>query len=449
MGCFRFCSSWTSVTVLLTYVVGFWSSQLGCIQGFESLLQLPQSGFPSARLRSKRVFSISDFGAKGDGINDDTKAFKSAWDQACSLPVRTTIVLPAENTYLVHPIYLGGPCRSKVTIRISGTIIAPKDPKAWSGLNPRKWLYIYEVNHLTIEGGGTINGMGQKWWSQSCKINPKKPCRHAPTAITFHKCKNLKIKDLVVVDSQKMHMAFTNCIRVLASRLKLIAPASSPNTDAVHISSSRSVEVKDSIFRTGDDCISIVGNSSRIRISSIACGPGHGISIGSLGKSKSWSHVHDVTVDGAFLSNTENGVRIKTWQGGSGFASKITFQNVLMENVSNPIIIDQYYCDSLQPCQNQTLAVKVDNISFMHIKGTSATEEAIKFACSDDFPCEGLYLEDIQLLSCTAAGTATSFCWEAYGSSSGSVYPPTCFSPSEGFIEKQGLSDSYSLIQSG
>ncbi|XP_062092902.1 uncharacterized protein LOC133798563 isoform X3 [Humulus lupulus] len=38
-------------------------------------------------------------------------------------------------------------------------------------------------------------------------------------------------------------------------------------------------------------------------------------SIGSLEKSKSWSHVHDVvTVDGDFLSNTENGVGIKTWQ---------------------------------------------------------------------------------------------------------------------------------------
>jgi galacturan 1,4-alpha-galacturonidase len=93
-------------------------------------------------------------------------------------------------------------------------------------------------------------------------------------------------------------------------------------------------------------------------------------------------------VDGAFLSNTENGVRIKTWQvvfftniaslslsllahtstesgvdwilvflylhqGGSGYATEISFQNVLMENVSNPIIIDQYYCDSRQPCANQ------------------------------------------------------------------------------------------------
>lgn len=40
-------------------------------------------------------------------------------------------------------------------------------------------------------------------------------------------------------------------------------------------------------------------------------------------------------------------------QGGSGLACDIKFQNVLMENVSNPIIIDQYYCDSDRPCANQ------------------------------------------------------------------------------------------------
>lgn len=94
----------------------------------------------------------------------------------------------------------------------------------------------------------------------------------------------------------------------------------------------------------------------------------------------------------------------------------------------------------------QTLAVKVDNISFIHIRGTSATKEAIRFSCSDELPCEGLYLEDIQLLS-SNGGTTKSFCWEARGSSLGLVDPPACFSYSEGFIKMKGLSDSaiYSL----
>ncbi|KAL1096521.1 hypothetical protein V6Z11_D06G228500 [Gossypium hirsutum] len=279
---------------------------------------------------------------------------------------------------------------------ISGTIVAPKNPDVWDGLNPRKWLYFREVKHLHVVGGGTINGMGQQWWARSCK-------RKKTNALTFH---------------------------------KLIAPSTSPNTDGIHISSSRGVEVKNSVVRTGDDCVSIVGNTSRVQIRNFVCGPGHGISIGSLGKSNSWAQVRNVLVDGAFISNTENGVRIKTWQGGSGYASDMQFMNILMENVAYPIIIDQYYCDSDLPCANQTLAVKVDNISYVHIRGTSAVEEAIRFACSDSLTCEGLYLEDIQLVSETR-GITKSFCWEAYGSSSGLVQPAPCLTCSDGFIKQK------------
>ncbi|XP_022714844.1 probable polygalacturonase At1g80170 isoform X2 [Durio zibethinus] len=396
---------------------------------FDSLLQLPRSGSPRIGPRAKGVLSVGDFGAKGDGYHDDTKAFEIAWKIACSFPVRTRILIPAGFTYLVHPVELGGPCKSKITLMIYGTIIAPKSPDEWDGLNPRKWLYFQKVNHLHVVGGGTINGMGQEWWAHSCK-------RNKTNALTFHKCKNLKVHNVMVVNSQQMHIAFTNCRRVTVSNLKVIAPATSPNTDGIHISASRGVEVKNSIVRTGDDCISIVSNSSHVKIRNIACGPGHGVSIGSLGKSNSWDQVHNVLVDGAFISNTENGVRIKTWQGGSGYASNMKFQNVYMDNVSYPIIIDQYYCDSDLPCANQTLAVKVDNISFVHIKGTSATEEAIRFACSDSLPCEGLYLEDIQLVSYTG-GVTKSFCWEAYGSSSGLVQPASCLKCPDSFIKQK------------
>ncbi|XVE52179.1 hypothetical protein DITRI_Ditri02bG0102100 [Diplodiscus trichospermus] len=406
-------------------------------EGFDidTILQLPRSGSPRTRPRAKRVLFIGDFGAIGDGHHDDTKAFENAWNIACSFPVRARILLPSGYTYLVHPVELGGPCRSKITLMISGTVVAPRNPDVWDGLNPRKWLYFHGVNHLHVVGGGTINGMGQEWWARSCKRKKTNPCRHAPTALTFHKCKNLKVQNLMVVNSQQMHIAFTNCLRVTVSNLKVIAPAMSPNTDGIHISASRGVEVKNSIVRTGDDCVSIVSNSSCVKIRNIACGPGHGISIGSLGKSNSWAQVHNVLVDGAFISNTENGVRIKTWQGGSGYAANMKFQNVLMENVSYPIIIDQYYCDSDLPCANQTLAVKVDNISFVHIKGTSATEEAIRFACSDSLPCEGLYLEDIQLVSYTE-GITKSFCWEAYGSSFGLVKPASCVTCTSGLIKQ-------------
>uniref|UniRef100_A0A0V0I5L0 endo-polygalacturonase n=1 Tax=Solanum chacoense TaxID=4108 RepID=A0A0V0I5L0_SOLCH len=359
---------------------------------------------------------------------------------ACSSPSHAKIVIPAGYSFLVRHINFAGPCRSKVSIRIAGTILAPKDPEVWDDLNPRKWLYFFRVKHLTVEGGGIINGMGQEWWARSCKVNRTNPCHHAPTALTFHKCNNLKVKNIKIFNSQQMHLAFTGCKHVTVSQLVVKAPGDSPNTDAIHISSSTQVHVKDCTIGTGDDCISIVGNSSRIKVKNIVCGPGHGISIGSLGKSNSFSQVYNVHVNGASISNTENGVRIKTWQGGSGFVKKVSFENVWMENVSNPIIIDQYYCDSTKPCSNKTSNIRIDSISFMGIKGTSATERAVTLACSDGFPCRKLYLEDIQLTSSSGDPT-TFFCWQAYGTTSGLNYPPPCFPCNDGILQPKFLSN--------
>ncbi|KAK4797413.1 hypothetical protein SAY86_029739 [Trapa natans] len=424
--------------LLCTLTLLYSSPRIVLARKFDPLIQLVHSLPTRNRHVPKRVFLIDDHGAAGDGSHDDTEAFKRIWKTACSLKVPSKIIIPAGKTYLLSPVDLSGPCRSKVILQISGSLVAPEDPELWDGLNPHKWLYFHGISHLTIEGEGFVNGMGHKWWAQSCKINSTNPCQPAPTAITFHRCKNLRIQNLTIIDSQHMHVAFTNCLRVKVSNLRVIAPEISPNTDGVHISASRSVMIEDTFIRTGDDCISIVSNSSRVTIRNIVCGPGHGISIGSLGKWNSWSDIRNVTIDGAILSNTTNGVRIKTWQGGSGYASNIIFKNVMMENVSNPIIINQYYCDSFLPCPNQTNSVKVNNVAFMHIKGTSATETAIRFACSDDSPCKDLYLEDVELLPLKGWSTR-SLCWQAYGSSVGHVYPLPCFSEEDnnGFISQK------------
>lgn len=40
-------------------------------------------------------------------------------------------------------------------------------------------------------------------------------------------------------------------------------------------------------------------------------------------------------------------------QGGNGYVKGVRFENVEMHDVANPIIIDQFYCDSPSTCQNQ------------------------------------------------------------------------------------------------
>ncbi|XXG48550.1 hypothetical protein AAC387_Pa02g2968 [Persea americana] len=385
-----------------------------------SLDRFDQMDSPKA---SQTEVSVDDFGAKGDGT-DDTKAFEKAWEEACSLE-KAVLLVPESKNYLLKQITFSGPCKSDLTVKISGTIEAPSDRSDWDGLNRRHWIEFKDLKNLRVEGGGTINGNGKTWWDNSCKRNKSLPCTGAPTALTFRSCNNLIVMNLKIKDSQQMHLSFERCENVRASDLMITASGDSPNTDGIHITSTQKIQVMNSVIRTGDDCISIESGSKKIKATNITCGPGHGISIGSLGDGNSEAHVSEILVVGANLFDTTNGIRIKTWQGGSGNAKNIKFQNIAMHNVTRPIIIDQNYCDSKKPCPEQDSAVKVSSVVYRNIKGTSASEVAVKFDCSKSIPCEGILLEDINLVGNSGNNTTMS-CKNVQGINKGEVYPPSC-----------------------
>ncbi|KAK9282738.1 hypothetical protein L1049_010958 [Liquidambar formosana] len=313
--------------------------------------ELPRLAQVSSPTSSPDTVNVDDFGAKGDG-RDDTKAFKNAWNAACSSELGAVIVVPKNKNYLLKPITFSGPCKSAITMKIYGTIIASGNASDYEK-DRLHWLVFNNIQNIKVEGGGTINGNGKIWWKNSCKVDKTRPCQHAPTAVTFYGCKNLRVDNLKIKNAQQMHLTFQNCVNVRASNLMVTAPGDSPNTDGIHVTGTQNIQIIKCVIRTGDDCISIVSGSKNVQALDITCGPGHGISIGSLGSNNSTAYVSDVMVNRAKLSGTTNGVRIKTWQGGSGYAKNIRFQNIMMHNVSNPIIINQNYCDQDDPCPEQ------------------------------------------------------------------------------------------------
>jgi len=49
------------------------------------------------------------------------------------------------------------------------------------------------------------------------------------------------------------------------------------------------------------------------------------------------------------MSDAQNGARIKAWAGpnvGSGIVQNITFRNFIVNNVDNPVVIDQVWVSS-------------------------------------------------------------------------------------------------------
>ncbi|KAM7461461.1 hypothetical protein LguiA_029582 [Lonicera macranthoides] len=324
--------------------------------------------------RAVVTYNVLSFGAKGDGVRDSTGPFLKAWASACSSTQSTTIYVP-KGRYLLKNVEFRGPCKSKIKVQIDGTLVAPLDYNAVG--KSRSWILFIKVNRVGVVGG-TLDAKGFSFWS-------------------CHKSRS----NCPVVDN--VQLGERHCDKRLnidkqPANVKIIAPDDSPNTDDIHVQGSTDVTIKGCNIRTVDDCVSIGPGTSGLRMERIQCGPGHGVSIGSLAREYNEAGVENVTLINSDFIGSDNGLRIKSWaRPSTGFLKKILFQNIVMKNVENPIIIDQNYCPNKLNCGGKTSGVKISDVTYKNIVGTSATKVAVTFDCSPTTPCTSIMLQDVKL----------------------------------------------------
>ncbi|KAK4484298.1 hypothetical protein RD792_006875 [Penstemon davidsonii] len=371
-------------------------------------------------------FNVKKYGAKADGKSDDSKAIENAWKDACkSTNGMSNVVIP-KGSYMVGPIKFQGPCISRqITIQADQVkFVAPSDPSKFKSQNA--WVVFQNINGLNLIGA-SFDGQGEIAWSiNDCAKTGK--CNSLPINLSFNKITNSVIRGITSLDSKLFHMNVLNCKNVTFQHTTIRAPDESLNTDGIHIGRSNGVNITDADIKTGDDCVSLGDGSQQVNIEKVTCGPGHGIAIGSLGKYNKEEPVIGIRVKNCTISNTMNGVRIKTWPASpsAGIARDLHFDNILMNNVSTPILIDQKYCPYNQCKAEIPSRVKISNVSFKNIRGTSANKVAVKLACSEGNPCQGVELSNINLAYTGNNGTATSECANVKPKLIGHLFPPAC-----------------------
>jgi len=141
------------------------------------------------------VFALDRYGARGDGRHDDTQALARAWKAACASPRPAIVLVPGGRRYLLKLVTLHGPCRSGVTLTVKGTLVASPNRADWSDRDRRLWIVFRSVSKLIINGGGTVDGNGNKWWPHSCKIT-KALVSVVPTLHMILSIINLNLKEL-------------------------------------------------------------------------------------------------------------------------------------------------------------------------------------------------------------------------------------------------------------
>src|ERR1051325_252840 len=158
-----------------------------------------------------RVYNIVDFGAKGDGKTLATKALQDAID-ACHKDQGGTVLIPA-GTFVIGTVEM----KSNVTLHItaSGKLLGSADGKQYhaadaiplrgdSTLNDGNvgLIYAVEAQNITFEGPGTIDGQGLQFRSPVRGTPPPSGRGGAdrPYHILLHRCKNIRIRDMNLVD---------------------------------------------------------------------------------------------------------------------------------------------------------------------------------------------------------------------------------------------------------
>ncbi|KAL4376956.1 hypothetical protein GQ457_02G028880 [Hibiscus cannabinus] len=378
---------------------------------------------------SQPTFDVGKFGAAGDGETNDSPAFLKAWEAVCGASGKTTLQIPANKIFLLYPLQFVGPCKSSfIHIQVMGKLLAPSANARRNSTSVDCWLCFERVDGLLIDGPGQIDGNGETWWT-------KVPIHERPTSIIrliilqalhFHGCNDLRLSGLTHLNSQKNHIGLHNCHGVSISNLHIIAPSDSPNTDGIDVSLSTQILISNTFIGTGsDDCIAVKGGTSNVNITRVTCGPGHGISIGSLGEDGANQIVDQVHVTGCTFNGSDNGARIKTTPGGTGFARDVSFEGITLIASGNPIVIDQHYCNGRDHhCQDQEKAVAISGVTFSGFQGTSADVEAINLDCSKQ-GCRGITINNVNISS-SVGHDVRAVCKNAHGTTVSTVPVVSC-----------------------
>ncbi|KAL2464963.1 Pectin lyase-like superfamily protein [Abeliophyllum distichum] len=374
-------------------------------------------------VHATEIFSVTENGATPDGKTDCSQAFLSTWEKACKVDGGTVLV--PSGTYLVKSALFEGPCNGQTVFNVIGTLKATPT----SSIGVESWIEFSHVNGLVMIGKGVFDGQGASTWSRSvnCKAAGSFSCSNRPSSVKLKFVTNSSIKDVTSMNSKMFHFHLNNCDDVTMDRVSILAPEDSPNTDGIHVGASNNVQLSNLNIATGDDCISLGPGSTNINISDVTCGPGHGISIGSLGKYPNEKNVAGITIRNTTLSKTNNGLRIKTWAPSPpSTVSDVTFQDIILNDVDNPIIIDQQYCPHNRCNHQGDSKVQIKSVKFINIKGSSSCLVGVNVVCSKSMPCQDIEFSGLDITMHGSGQPTTASCSNVKGNFLSNVVPTSC-----------------------
>jgi glycosyl hydrolase family 28/dockerin type I repeat protein len=293
-----------------------------------------------------------------------------------------TVEIPASaSAYIAQQIYL----QDNVDLEIdSGATLQDAVPTATFITTNGSAMHDIEIN-----GGGIINGNA----SDTSENN----------LVPLQNITNLEVTNVQINNSSHEHLVTEDDTNVTINDVTIADAKEITNSDGIDFSGSNFL-IEDCNCHDGDDDIVAKPQTvpcSNILIENCTATMGHGISIGG----ETGAGLNGMTVENCYLNNTLYGLRLKAGEGSGGLVQNVTFINISLNKVEDPIIIDSYYTngDSDFPSSPPFAAATLnsltpiwDNIAFENITIAGADIPSEIYGLNTPTPnIDGLLLKNI------------------------------------------------------
>jgi len=392
------------------------------------------------------MINIKDLGAVGDGKTNNTAIFNKA------IPKDSKIVVPA-GTYLTGPFRL----RTGVNLHLEkdAVILFSDDfthfnpvKSRWEGVECFGYspcIYAENLQDVSITGTGTIDGNGFGWWKEFKKLKQgdKKPITpldneflklnagidlsdcggggiasffFRPPLIQFNNCRNVLLEGFTTRNSPFWNTHILYCQNVTIKNVTFQNHDDGVNGDGLDIDSCNGVNISDCNFDVNDDCLcfkSGIGKDGlrvnkpceNVTVKNCNMLRGHGSVV--MG-SETAAGIRNIELSNCVFNGTDRGIRLKSRRGRAGTIENITLDNITMNSVGCPIVMNLYYeCGArpdeipylsdrnAQPITSTTPHVK--NITIKNVTANNAQSAASVFLGLPESPIENVFFDNVKI----------------------------------------------------
>ncbi len=302
--------------------------------------------------------------AEADEARPDTARIQAAMDSCAK---GQAVELKAEGG---HNIFLAGPLQLKpgVTLLVDSgvALFASRNPRDYDvspggcgivsergagGRGCKAWIVADHAPGSGIMGDGAIDARGGAkllgkdvtWWDLAKTAKVLDQAQAVPRMLSVRQSDDFTLYRITMRNSPNFHVGVDQTNGFTAWGVKIQTPKTARNTDGIDPSSSTNVTITHCEITTGDDNVAIKtgmqGAAAHMTITHNRFYSGHGMSIGS----GTAGGVSDILVSDLSIDGADNGIRIKSDRSRGGVVERVTYENVCIRNVTNPIVLTSMY----------------------------------------------------------------------------------------------------------